>query len=54
MPRNRFFRLFAGSAMASLALTGCTSSSKPELPSASFVAMQEGPGGEFIIPESMF
>jgi polysaccharide export outer membrane protein len=49
MPRDRFFRLLAGSAIASLALTGCASSSKPELPSASFVAMQEGPGEEYVI-----
>ena len=49
MPRDRFSRLIAGSAMASLALTGCAGSSKPELPSASFVAMQEGPGEEYVI-----
>ena len=49
MPRDRIFRLVAGSALASLALTGCASSSKPELPSASFVAMQEGPGEEYVI-----
>ena len=49
MPRDRFVRLFAGSAIASLLLTGCASSSKPELPSASFVAMQEGPGEEYVI-----
>jgi polysaccharide biosynthesis/export protein len=46
---NRFSRLLAGSAMASLALSGCTGSSKPELPSASFVAMQEGPGEEYVV-----
>ena len=49
MPRDRFSRLLAGSAIVSLALTGCASSTKPELPSASFVAMQEGPGEEYII-----
>jgi hypothetical protein len=47
MPRDR--RLLAGSAMASLALTGCAKSSKPELPSASFVAMQGAPGEEYVI-----
>jgi polysaccharide export outer membrane protein len=49
MPRDRTFRLFAGSAIASLALTGCAGSPRPELPPASFVAMQEGPGEEYII-----
>jgi polysaccharide biosynthesis/export protein len=49
MPRDRSVRLLAGSAMASLALAGCAGSSKPELPSAAFVAMQEGPGEEYVI-----
>jgi polysaccharide biosynthesis/export protein len=46
---NRFSRLLAGSAMASLALSGCAGSSAPELPPASFVAMQEGPGEEYVV-----
>jgi polysaccharide biosynthesis/export protein len=50
MPINRFSRLLAGSAMLSLMLTGCAgSSSGPQLPPASFVAMQEGPGEDYII-----
>ncbi|HVR89532.1 MAG TPA: XrtA/PEP-CTERM system exopolysaccharide export protein [Novosphingobium sp.] len=50
MPSNRLARLFAGTAVASLALTGCAgSSSGPQLPPASFVAMQEGPGEEYVI-----
>jgi polysaccharide export outer membrane protein len=54
MPINRFFRLLAGSAPValglSLALTGCAGSSAgPQLPPASFVAMQEGPGEDYII-----
>jgi polysaccharide export outer membrane protein len=50
MPSERFSRLLAGSAMASLALTGCAGGgNKPQLPSASFVAMQEGPGEEYVI-----
>ncbi len=50
MPSNRFSRLLATSAVASLALTGCAgSSSGPQLPPASFVAMQEGPGEEYVI-----
>lgn len=51
MPHSRFARLLAGSALASLALTGCMGgpASGPELPPASFVAMQEGPGEEYVI-----
>lgn len=50
MSTNRLSRLLAGSAMLSLALTGCTgSASGPQLPPASFVAMQEGPGEEYVI-----
>lgn len=42
--------LLAGVALASLALTGCASSgSNQQLPPASFVAMQEGPGEEYVI-----
>ncbi len=47
---GRLTRLLAGSAMASLALAGCAgTSSGPQLPPASFVAMQEGPGEEYVI-----
>lgn len=50
MPINRLSRLLAGSAMLSLALGGCASTaSGPQLPPASFVAMQEGPGEDYII-----
>lgn len=50
MPQYRFARLLAGCALASVALTGCMgSASGPELPPASFVAMQEGPGEEYVI-----
>jgi polysaccharide export outer membrane protein len=50
MPFNRFSRLLASSAMLSLMLTGCAgSASGPQLPPASFVAMQEGPGEDYII-----
>jgi polysaccharide export outer membrane protein len=36
--------------MASLVLTGCAGGgNKPQLPSASFVSMQEGPGEEYVI-----
>jgi polysaccharide biosynthesis/export protein len=46
----RIARLTGGIALASLALTGCMAgANKPELPPASFVAMQEGPGEEYVI-----
>ena len=50
MHANRLSRLLAGSAVISLTLTGCAStSSAPQLAPASFVAMQEGPGEEYVI-----
>jgi polysaccharide export outer membrane protein len=50
MPIDRVTRLLAGSAVISLALSGCAGgSSGPQLPPASFVAMQEGPGEEYVI-----
>ncbi len=50
MPTNRFVKLLTGSAVLSMALTGCAGvSSGPQLPPASFVAMQEGPGEEYVI-----
>jgi polysaccharide biosynthesis/export protein len=50
MPANRLSRLLVGSAMVSLALSGCAGTSGgPQLPAASFVAMQEGPGEEYVI-----
>jgi polysaccharide biosynthesis/export protein len=50
MPISRFSRLIAGSALASLALGGCATGARgPELPPASFVSMQEGPGEEYVI-----
>jgi len=50
MNANRLPRLLAGCAMAGLALTGCAgSSSGPQLAPASFVALQEGPGEEYVI-----
>jgi polysaccharide export outer membrane protein len=43
-------RLLAGVALASLGLTGCAgSASGPQLPPASFVSLQEGPGEEYVI-----
>ena len=47
---SRYSSLLAGLAMASLALSGCVGAgSGPQLPPASFVAMQEGPGEDYII-----
>ncbi|MDE2436166.1 MAG: polysaccharide export protein [Sphingomonadales bacterium] len=50
MPYTRLSRLLAGSAMLSLALSGCAGGAHgPQLPPASFVAMQEGPGEDYVI-----
>jgi polysaccharide export outer membrane protein len=50
MKFDRCYRLLAGTAVISLALSGCAGgSSGPQLPAASFVAMQEGPGEDYII-----
>lgn len=49
MPNTKFTTLLASSAMAALALSGCASTGGSELPSASFVSMQEGPGEEYVI-----
>jgi polysaccharide biosynthesis/export protein len=50
MYSDRFSRLLAGSAMVSLALSGCAGgSSGPQLPPANYVAMQEEPGEEYVI-----
>ncbi len=50
MKITRFYRLLAGSAVISLALSGCAGGTRsPQLPAASFVAMQEGPGEDYII-----
>lgn len=50
MLNARLSRLVAGASLASLALAGCASSANgPELPPASFVSMQEGPGEEYVI-----
>ncbi|MCB2057034.1 MAG: polysaccharide biosynthesis/export family protein [Novosphingobium sp.] len=50
MPITRVSRLLAGSALVCLALGGCAGSANgPQLPPASFVAMQEGPGEEYVI-----
>lgn len=50
MPVTRATRLMVGTAMASMVMGGCAAGSKgPQLPPASFVAMQEGPGEEYVI-----
>ncbi|WP_341713107.1 XrtA/PEP-CTERM system exopolysaccharide export protein [Erythrobacter sp.] len=45
---NRTRSLLVGCAATALALGGCTSTG-PELPPATFVALQEGPGEEYVI-----
>ncbi|WP_404480857.1 XrtA/PEP-CTERM system exopolysaccharide export protein [Novosphingobium sp. BL-52-GroH] len=49
MPHRRSTRLLAATALASVALTGCATTSGPQLPPASFVSMQEGPGEDYVI-----
>ena len=50
MPHHRLASFLAGSALACLALSGCSGAAQgPRLPTASFVAMQEGPGEEYVI-----
>ncbi len=47
---NHLAKLLVGAATASLAVAGCSgNSSGPQLPPASFVSMQEGPGEEYVI-----
>lgn len=49
MPKFRVSTLFAGSAVAAMTLSGCATGGGTELPPASFVSMQEGPGEEYVI-----
>ena len=49
MPNTKFTKLLAGSAIAALTLSGCASTGGTQLPPASFVSMQEGPGEDYII-----
>lgn len=49
MPHHRPARLLAATVLASVALTGCATTSGPQLPPASFVSMQEGPGEDYVI-----
>lgn len=51
MPFSPASRLLALCALVSLALSGCAGGggSSPQLPPASFVAMQEGPGEDYVI-----
>jgi polysaccharide export outer membrane protein len=50
MSINPISRVLAVCALLSMMLTGCAgSASGPQLPPASFVAMQEGPGEDYII-----
>ncbi len=50
MSPSRPTRMLAACALASIFLTGCMGgASGPELPPASFVSLQEGPGEEYVI-----
>ncbi|MEO9600720.1 XrtA/PEP-CTERM system exopolysaccharide export protein [Parasphingorhabdus sp.] len=50
MKNKRLTRLMLGAGMASLTVAGCAGNGgAPQLPPASFVAMQEGPGEEYVI-----
>ena len=49
MSRFRIARFALAVPMAALSLAGCTSGGGSELPPASFVALQEGPGEEYVI-----
>ncbi|MGB3740359.1 MAG: polysaccharide biosynthesis/export family protein, partial [Pontixanthobacter sp.] len=52
MPQGTDSRIIAGSILASLALSGCATSTGKTLPPASFVSLQEGPSEEYIIGPS--
>ena len=49
MLKSRFARLLAGSAIALALPVSAMAGKAPTLPPASFVAMQEGPGEEYVI-----
>lgn len=49
MPKSRISTLMAGSAVVAMTLSGCATGGGAELPPASFVSMQEGPGEEYVI-----
>mgnify|MGYP002682547230 CR=1 FL=1 len=49
MRMNRIARLALGSAIGAMALSGCASGGGAQLAPAQFVAMQEGPGEEYVI-----
>lgn len=49
MRKFRVSTSFASCAVVALALSGCAGSRGPELPPATFVALQEGPGEQYVI-----
>jgi polysaccharide export outer membrane protein len=50
MSQEKLVRLLAAALVASLAMTGCAQAKRgPQLPSANFVALQEGPGEDYVI-----
>jgi polysaccharide export outer membrane protein len=50
MSSKSFATLLGGAALASVAMAGCADArTAPRLPSANFVALQEGPGEDYVI-----
>ncbi len=49
MRMKSFVRTLVAMVMTTLALAGCATSNDPQLEPATFVAMQEGPGEEYVI-----
>lgn len=50
LKNKRLAKLMVGAGMVSLAVAGCAGNSTgPQLPPATFVSMQEGPGEEYVI-----
>lgn len=49
MPYPRMVLVLAGATLGALALSGCATTGGEQLPPASFVAMEEGPGEDYVI-----
>ena len=49
MTLKRFTILLTGASVSVMSLSGCATTTRGELPPATFVALQEGPGEEYVI-----
>ena len=49
MTLKRFTILLTGASVSAMSLSGCATTTRGELPPATFVALQEGPGEEYVI-----